>query len=70
LSKIAKDLQEEDIQIMLGRDKEHLVSAASALRMLTLKIAFGEEIIVELGTDNSQRADEIFLLVAEAFAAE
>jgi hypothetical protein len=38
--------------------------------MLTLKIASGEEVLVELGTEDTDRAEAIFVQVAEALAAD
>jgi hypothetical protein len=38
--------------------------------MLTLKIASGEQVLVELGTTDEAKAEGIFTQVAEALAAD
>lgn len=70
LSKIASDLAVKDITVKIGRNAEQLVSATSSLRMLTLKIGSGEQVLVELGTDDETLAEEIYAQVAEALAAD
>jgi len=70
LSKLATELGAEGISVKLGRNQDRLVSAASALRLLTLKVASGETVIVELGLDDQVRAESIFTSVAEALAAD
>lgn len=70
LSKLATELLAEGISVKIGRTEETLVAANSSLRMLTLKIASGEEVLVELGTDDEARAELIFAQVAEALAAD
>jgi len=50
LAKLATELAAEGITVRIGRTVEALVDAKSSLRMLTLKIASGEEVLVELGT--------------------
>ncbi|MFM2277086.1 MAG: hypothetical protein RIT12_482 [Actinomycetota bacterium] len=70
LAKIASDLAAKDITVKIGRNAEQLVSATSSLRMLTLKIGSGEQVLVELGTDDENLAEEIFAQVAEALAAD
>ena len=70
LSKLATELAAEGITVRIGRNAEALVDAKSSLRMLTLKIASGEEVLVELGTEESDRAEAIFAQVAEALAAD
>ncbi|MFM1845655.1 MAG: hypothetical protein RIS19_128 [Actinomycetota bacterium] len=70
LAKIASDLATKDITVKIGRNAEQLVSATSSLRMLTLKIGSGEQVLVELGTDDENLAEEIFAQVAEALAAD
>ena len=70
LAKIASDLVAKDITVKIGRNAEQLVSATSSLRMLTLKIGSGEQVLVELGTDDENLAEEIFAQVAEALAAD
>ena len=70
LSKLATELGAEGISVKLGRNQDQLVSAASALRLLTLKVASGEEVIIELGLDDQARAESIFTSVAEALAAD
>jgi len=70
LAKLATELAAEGISVRIGRSEENLVAANSSLRMLTLKIASGEEVLVELGTDDASRAEVIFEQVAEALAAD
>lgn len=70
LSKLATELAAEGITVRIGRTVEALVDAKSSLRMLTLKIASGEEVLVELGTTDAARAESIFTQVAEALAAD
>lgn len=70
LAKIASDLATKDVTVKIGRNAEQLVSATSSLRMLTLKIGSGEQVLVELGTDDEKLAEEIFAQVAEALAAD
>lgn len=70
LSKLATELGAEGVSVKIGRNADQLVAANSSLRMLTLKIASGEEVLVELGTDDAERAEGIFAQVAEALAAD
>ena len=70
LSKLATELAAEGVTVRIGRTVETLVDAKSSLRMLTLKIASGEEVLVELGTDDPAKAEDIFAQVAEALAAD
>lgn len=70
LAKLATELAATGISVRIGRTAETMVDAKSSLRMLTLKIASGEEVQVELGTDDAVKAEGIFTLVAEALAAD
>lgn len=70
LAKLATELNTQGVTLKIGRNPEQLVSATSSLRMLTLKIASGEEVLVELGTDDASLAEGIFTQVAEALAAD
>lgn len=70
LAKLATELQAEGITVRIGRSEDKLVAANSSLRMLTLKIGAGEEVLVELGTDDVDRAEAIFTEVAQALAAD
>ncbi|MFM8927460.1 MAG: HPr family phosphocarrier protein [Rhodoluna sp.] len=70
LAKLATELASEGITVRIGRSEDQLVAANSSLRMLTLKIASGEEVLIELGTDDANKAEEIFAQVAEALAAD
>lgn len=70
LAKLANELAAEGISVRIGRNEEQLVAANSSLRMLTLKIASGEEVLVELGTEDAERAEAIFAEVAQALAAD
>ncbi len=70
LAKLANELAADGISLKIGRNPEQLVQATSSLRMLTLKIASGEQVLVELGTTDVARAEEIFAQVAQALAAD
>ena len=70
LAKLAYELAADGISLKIGRNPEQLVQATSSLRMLTLKIASGEQVLVELGTADVDRAEEIFAQVAQALAAD
>lgn len=70
LAKLATELAAEGITVKIGRNEEQLVAANSSLRMLTLKIGSGEEVLVQLGTDDVARAEAIFAEVAQALAAD
>lgn len=70
LAKLANELAADGISLKIGRNPEQLVQATSSLRMLTLKIASGEQVLVELGTDDVDRAEEIFAQVAQALSAD
>jgi phosphotransferase system HPr (HPr) family protein len=70
LAKLANELAADGISLKIGRNPEQLVQATSSLRMLTLKIASGEQVLVELGTADGDRAEEIFAQVAQALAAD
>jgi phosphotransferase system HPr (HPr) family protein len=70
LAKLANELAADGITLKIGRNPEQLVQATSSLRMLTLKIASGEQVLVELGTDDVDRAEEIFAQVAQALSAD
>lgn len=70
LARLANELGAEGITLKIGRNPEQLVSATSSLRMLTLKIGSGEQVLVELGTTDEDKAESIFTQVAEALAAD
>lgn len=70
LSKIATSLASQEVSVKIGRNPEQLVSATSSLRMLTLKIGSGEQVLVELGTDDQILAETIFTEIAEALSAD
>jgi phosphotransferase system HPr (HPr) family protein len=70
LAKLANELAADGISLKIGRNPEQLVQATSSLRMLTLKIASGEQVLVELGTHDVDRAEEIFAQVAQALSAD
>lgn len=70
LAKLATELAAEGITVKIGRNEQQLVAANSSLRMLTLKIGSGEEVLVQLGTDDVARAEAIFAEVAQALAAD
>lgn len=70
LAKLASELNADGISVRIGREADKLVAANSSLRMLTLKIASGEKVLVELGTTDQARAEQIFQQVAEALAAD
>lgn len=70
LSKLAAELAGQGITVKIGRTADAMVAANSSLRMLTLKIASGEDVLVELGTEDAAKAEEIFAQVAEALAAD
>ena len=70
LAKLANELAADGISLKIGRNPEQLVQATSSLRMLTLKIASGEQVLVELGTADVDRAEEIFAQVAQALSAD
>lgn len=46
--------------VLVGRDEASLVSAASPLRILTLKVKQGESILVRCETEDEDAANSIF----------
>ena len=70
LAKLANELAADGISLKIGRNPEQLVQATSSLRMLTRNIASGEQVLVELGTADVDRAEEIFAQVAQALSAD
>lgn len=70
LTKLATELQAQGITLRIGRTESQMVAANSSLRLLTLKVASGEEVLVELNTDDQAQADAIFDQVALALAAD
>ncbi len=46
------------------------IASDLATKDITVKIGSGEQVLVELGTDDENLAEEIFAQVAEALAAD
>ncbi|MEY4994198.1 MAG: hypothetical protein RLZ65_47 [Actinomycetota bacterium] len=56
---IVKLVKESGLEVRIGKAGEELVKANSPLRMMALKAKTGEELLVEIDTDDQTVADSL-----------
>lgn len=56
---IVKLVKESGLEVRIGKAGEELVKANSPLRMMALKAKTGEELLVEIDTDDQAVADSL-----------
>ncbi|NBU23091.1 MAG: HPr family phosphocarrier protein [Actinobacteria bacterium] len=56
---IVKLVKESGIEVRIGKAGEELVKANSPLRMMAMKAKTGEELLVEIDTDDQALADSL-----------
>ena len=57
---IVKLVKESGLSVRMGKHGEELVLANSPLRMMALKAKTGEQLVVEIDTDDQAVADSLF----------
>ena len=62
---IVKLVKESGLEIRMGKAGEDLVLANSPLRMMALKAKTGEELTVEIDTDDQALADSLLAQIQE-----
>lgn len=62
---IVKLVKECGLSVRLGKAGEELVLANSPLRMMALKAKTGEQLVVEVDTDDQAVADALFAQIQE-----
>ena len=62
---IVKLVKESGLSVRLGKAGEELVLANSPLRMMALKAKTGEQLVVEVDTDDHTVAEALFAQIQE-----
>jgi phosphotransferase system HPr (HPr) family protein len=62
---IVKLVKESGLAVRMGKAGEELVLANSPLRMMALKAKTGEQLVVEVDTDDQGVADALFAQIQE-----
>ena len=62
---IVKLVKESGLSVRLGKAGEELVLANSPLRLMALKAKTGEQLVVEVDTDDQTVADALFTQIQE-----
>jgi phosphocarrier protein HPr len=62
---IVKLVKESGLTVRMGKSGEELVLANSPLRMMALKAKTGEELVVEVDTDDQGVADALFAQIQD-----
>lgn len=62
---IVKLVKESGLTVRMGKDGEELVLANSPLRMMALKAKTGEQLVVEVDTDDQGVADALITQIQE-----
>jgi phosphocarrier protein HPr len=62
---IVKLVKESGIEVRIGKAGEELVKANSPLRMMALKAKTGEELLVEIDTEDQALADSLLAQMQE-----
>lgn len=66
---IVKLVKESGIEVRIGKAGEELVKANSPLRMMALKAKTGEELLVEIDTEDAALADSLIAQIQEFLKA-
>lgn len=62
---IVKLVKESGLTVRMGKAGEELVLANSPLRMMALKAKAGEQLVVEIDTDDQSVADALFAQIQD-----
>jgi phosphotransferase system HPr (HPr) family protein len=62
---IVKLIKEAGLEVRIGKVGEELVRANSPLRMMALKAKTGQELVVEIDTEDQALADSIILQIQD-----
>jgi phosphotransferase system HPr (HPr) family protein len=62
---IVKLVKESELTVRMGKAGEELVLANSPLRMMALKAKTGEQMVVEVDTDDQSVADALFAQIQD-----
>jgi phosphotransferase system HPr (HPr) family protein len=62
---IVKLVKESGLTVRMGKPSQELVLANSPLRMMALKAKTGEQLVVEVDTDDQGVADALFAQIQE-----
>ncbi len=62
---IVKLVKESGLTVRMGKQGEELVLANSPLRMMALKAKTGEQLVVEVDTDDHAVADDLFAQIQQ-----
>jgi phosphotransferase system HPr (HPr) family protein len=62
---IVKLVKESGLTVRMGKPGEELVLANSPLRMMALKAKTGEQLLVEVDTDDQSVADALFAQIQD-----
>jgi phosphocarrier protein HPr len=62
---IVKLVKESGIEVRIGKAGEELVKASSPLRMMALMAKTGEELLVEIDTEDQSVADSLLAQIQE-----
>jgi phosphotransferase system HPr (HPr) family protein len=62
---IVKLVKESELTVRMGKPSQELVLANSPLRMMALKAKTGEQLVVEVDTDDQGVADALFAQIQE-----
>lgn len=62
---IVKLVKESGLEVRIGRSGETMAKASSPLSLMSLKGKQGEELVVEIDTDDQAKADEVISSIQE-----
>ena len=62
---IVKLVKESGLTVLMGKPRQELVLANSPLRMMALKAKTGEQLVVEVDTDDQGVADALFAQIQD-----
>ncbi len=62
---IVKLVKESGLEVRIGKAGEEMVKANSPLRMMALKAKTGEELLVEVDTDDQAQADALIAQIQD-----
>ena len=62
---IVKLVKESGLEVRIGKAREEMVKANSPLRMMALKAKTGEELLVEVDTEDQGQADSLIAQIQD-----
>lgn len=66
---IVKLVKESGLEVRIGKAGQELVTAISPLRVMALKAKSGEQLLVEVDTDNKSVADSLISKIQDSLKA-